>query len=404
MSEQTRAGEEVDPELRAEYRRQVESFLLRPKFHRETLRGDAYRSLFYLLREDSDADVDPELLYNVVKGMELYEGINLHIIYAMGPVLLADRGVYLDYAETLARKGMVESEKELEEVRGRGIFATEEEFERAANGRKATFLDALGWVLFAQGNLDDAEGTLLEALHASEESPSVFLHLGRLYEKRYARAVEEHPEDGALDFLDQALDFYLKGTLVQAMGENPNEEALETLYAQRHGSMEGFEAFTAGASATDADVRREKILGERLEEPKGMADFAMATLEGDTVRSEDLAGKVVVLNFWGTWCGPCVVEMPGIQEVYDRYKEDAGVVLLTLSNDENLDVLRRFMEKEGYTFPVLLDDGYVDEVAVHAFPTTWFVTPDGMRVFEKRGWSDDLLQEFGWRVEALRGG
>ena len=135
-----------------------------------------------------------------------------------------------------------------------------------------------------------------------------------------------------------------------------------------------------------------------------MAEFAMATLEGDTIRSADLAGKVVVINFWGTWCGPCVVEMPGIQEFYDQYKDDPGVVVLTLSNDENIDVLRRFMEKEEYTFPVMLDDGYVEEVSVRAFPTTWFVSPDGIRAFEKRGWSDDLPQEFGWRVEALRGG
>jgi len=402
IGEQTRAGEAVDPELKAEYRRQVESFLLRPEFHRETLRGDAYRSLFYHL--SGEETVDPELLHSVVKGMELYEGMNLHIIYAMGPLLMADEGIHLDYAEALVRKGMVESKKELEEYRERGVFDTEEEYERAEGSRRATFLDALGWVLFAKGSLDDAEGTLLEALQATDPGTSVFLHLGKVYEERYARAVEEHSEDGAEDYLDRALDFYLKGTLVQAPGKNPNDEALETLYAKRFGSMEGFEAFTAGATATDADARMDKILGERIEDPKNMTAFAMATLDGDTIRSEDLAGKVVVINFWGTWCGPCVLEMPGIQEVYDQYETDPAVVVLTLSNDENIDVLRRFMEREEYTFPVLLDDGYAREENVTAFPTTWFVTPEGFRAFEKRGWSDDLPQEFGWRVEALRGG
>lgn len=168
--------------------------------------------------------------------------------------------------------------------------------------------------------------------------------------------------------------------------------------------MEGFEDFVAGANATDADARRDKILAERIAEPEAMASFTMATLEGDTIRSEELAGKVVVINFWGTWCGPCVVEMPGIQKFYEAYRDDPGVVVLTLSNDENLDALRRFMVEGDYTFSVMLDDGYVDAVKVRAFPTTWFVTPQGRRAFEKRGWSDDLPQEFGWRVESLREG
>ena len=60
------------------------------------------------------------------------------------------------------------------------------------------------------------------------------------------------------------------------------------------------------------------------------------------------------------------------------------------------------MEKEGYTFPVLLDEGYVSDVKVRAFPTTWFVDPEGNICFEKMGWSEELAQEFGWRVEALR--
>ncbi len=402
IAEQMRAGEDVDPVLEAEYRRQLESFLLRPKFHRETLRGDAYRSLFYLLSEDEE--VDSELLYNVVKGMELYEGINTRIIYGLGPLALADQGVYLEYAESLARKGMVENEKDLEEAREAGIFDSEEQYEESAARSRATYLDALGWVLFAQGNLEGAELTLLEAVQATDQSASAFLHLGKLYERRYARAVAEGPESGATDFLDQALGFYLEGTLVQGMGDNPNEEALEAAYTKRYGSMEGFADFTAGASATDADARKAKILAERIEEPEAVAAFAMPTLEGDTIRSSDLAGKTVVLNFWGTWCGPCVVEMPGIQEVYERYKDDPDVMVLTLSNDENIDVLRRFMDEEDYTFPVMLDDGYVSQVGVQAFPTTWFVTPDGMRAFEKRGWSDDLPQEFGWRVEALMGG
>ncbi len=62
------------------------------------------------------------------------------------------------------------------------------------------------------------------------------------------------------------------------------------------------------------------------------------------------------------------------------------------------------MKKNGYDFAVLLDDGYVGKANVHAFPTTWFLDREGRKVFEKVGWSEKLLEEFSWRVEAIRGG
>jgi thiol-disulfide isomerase/thioredoxin len=400
--EQERAGEEPDPELKAKYRRQLEEYLMKPVHHRETLRGDAFRSLLYLLRDEEA--VDPEFLYQVVRGVELYEGINLHIIHAMAPILLAEHGAHLDYAESLARAGIEKSRKEMEEVRERGgIFDTEEEFQTAANRAEATMLDAVGWVLFHKGQIDDAEAELLRAYQLNEADPNIFHHLGQLYRKRSAMAADE--DSGlAESFLDQAQGFFLKGTMVQTPAENPNDEALKELFVERHGSLDGYEEFLTEAAETDSDTRKAKILAERIEEPDLMARFHLETLLGDSVESESLAGKVTVINFWGTWCGPCVIEMPEIQELSDKYANDEQVVVLTLSNDENPDVIHRFMEKEAYTFPVLLDDGYVRRVGVSAFPTTWFVGPDGRIHFQKRGWSDDLAQEFTWRIEAILGG
>ena len=60
------------------------------------------------------------------------------------------------------------------------------------------------------------------------------------------------------------------------------------------------------------------------------------------------------------------------------------------------------MMQKGSTFPVLLDDGYVSKAEVTAFPTIWFLDRDGRKVFVKAGWSDKLLEEFSWRVEAIR--
>ena len=94
--------------------------------------------------------------------------------------------------------------------------------------------------------------------------------------------------------------------------------------------------------------------------------------------------------------------MPGIQEFYDQHKDDPGVVFLTIANDTNPDLVHRFMAEHEYSFPVLLDDGFVRDAGVRAFPTSWFIDARGQIWFEKQGWSEELAEEFGWRVEALR--
>jgi len=403
LSEQQRETGEQDPELKATYRRRLEEFLMRPVFHRETLRGDAYRSLLYLLQEEEA--VDPELLYSVVRGVELYEGINIHIIYALAPTVLADHDAHLAYAEDLARKGFAAAEEQIQEYRDRGVFDSEEEAQMSADYFRSTMLDALGWVHFKQGLLDDAEGELIQAFELSETNVTAPLHLGRLYERRHALALEvDGDETMAEEFLDQAQSFYLKGSLVPRPGENPNDEALQALYERRQGTLEGYDGFLAEASSRDATDRRAEILEDRMEEPRAFPSFALEDLAGATVSSEDLAGKVVVINFWGTWCGPCVIEMPEIQAFYEEYKDDPGVVFLTIANDTNPDLVHRFMAEHEYSFPVLLDDGFVQDAGVRAFPTSWFIDAKGQIWFEKRGWSEELAQEFGWRVEALRSG
>jgi len=111
----------------------------------------------------------------------------------------------------------------------------------------------------------------------------------------------------------------------------------------------------------------------------------------------------VVINFWGIWCGWCVKELPDLQKLHEKYAADPDVAILTIDNDQNPSDVPPWMKQRGFTFPVLLDDGYVTKVGVHAFPTTWFLDREGRKVFEKVGWSEKLLEEFSWRVEATRG-
>ncbi|HSW31450.1 MAG TPA: TlpA disulfide reductase family protein [Longimicrobiales bacterium] len=87
-------------------------------------------------------------------------------------------------------------------------------------------------------------------------------------------------------------------------------------------------------------------------DPDEAPGYELVTLSGDTVRSADLAGRVVVVNFWATWCPPCRLEMPSLQKLHERRAED-GVVVLGFSTDVGGDEgVRSFLRERGITYPV----------------------------------------------------
>jgi peroxiredoxin len=84
-------------------------------------------------------------------------------------------------------------------------------------------------------------------------------------------------------------------------------------------------------------------------------DFALPSLDGQTVRLSDLRGKAVLLNFWATWCSPCRQEMPTIEKVYQDSKS-RGLAILAVSLDAgSKSVVKSFMQELKLEFPVLLD-------------------------------------------------
>ncbi len=89
---------------------------------------------------------------------------------------------------------------------------------------------------------------------------------------------------------------------------------------------------------------------ERLREK---ADFTLADLQGKTWTLSDLKGKVVIVNFWATWCPPCVKEIPDLQELYERFKGQ-GLVVLGIADDDP-DTLKKFVAERKVPYPVLPD-------------------------------------------------
>jgi peroxiredoxin len=128
----------------------------------------------------------------------------------------------------------------------------------------------------------------------------------------------------------------------------------------------------------------------RLGQAEPAAAFAVATPDGGTLRLADVRGKVVFLNFWATWCEPCLEEMPAMERLSRAYR-DRGLVVLALSADrEGASVVKPFLKRHGLTFPVGLDpDQSVARLyRVWALPSTFIVDRAGTGLFRAHGARD----------------
>ncbi|MFC2013832.1 peroxiredoxin family protein [Chloroflexota bacterium] len=117
-------------------------------------------------------------------------------------------------------------------------------------------------------------------------------------------------------------------------------------------------------------------------------DFTFKDPDGKSVSLSGLRGRPVMLNFWKTWCGPCKYEMPLIQDLaYDKERAEAGLILLTVNSGESADTVLKFMKKNGFSFPVLLDIKKVImwSYNVRNIPTTFFIGRDGIISLVKVG-------------------
>lgn len=124
-------------------------------------------------------------------------------------------------------------------------------------------------------------------------------------------------------------------------------------------------------------------------------NFTLRDIHGDQVSMTGLRGKNVIINFWATWCGPCRLEMPYLQKLYEAHEGD--LVILAVNFDEPETAVAAFTDELGLTFDVLLDPGAVvqDVYEIRAYPSTYFVDEEGViRAVRIGVLTEDLLDRY----------
>jgi len=215
-------------------------------------------------------------------------------------------------------------------------------------------------------------------------------------------ALEGHRPD-ALAFYQQALrtrpappEFW-HGRL-----DDPLTEDARSLWKEMGGSEI---AWTLFVTPPQADAPQ--LAQGRWEKPvKSLPAFELADLAGKTWRLKNLEGKVVLVNVWATWCGPCQAELPKLEQLYKNTRDRADLQILTFNIDQDLGLVAPFVRDKGFTFPVLpayaLVNSVVDEIAI---PQNWILDSKGSWRLTQLGfggetdWGGEMLK----KMESVRG-
>lgn len=207
---------------------------------------------------------------------------------------------------------------------------------------------------------------------------------------KYLLAGASDDERGRREIQSRLPGIYLK------FGRSEQEAAADFDQAVRR-----YRALMTPTAALREEEKR-RLLGLRTATPA--ADFKILRFDKKELRSSDLSGKVAVLLFWATWCGPCVAEMPHFQDAVSKYANHQDVVFLAISIDERKLAVRPFIERGGFRLPVAYDINSAAAFGINSVPALILIDRQGRVAYREAGFggaADRYLERLSWRIDEL---
>jgi len=295
----------------------------------------------------------------------------------------------------IAKLGVQRGESELKnQSKKKPEYLTEKEWKEETEYYAGLNFFSFGKALYLTGNKKDAESNLEKAVTLTQKEEGEINEL-------YVNAVFEYGDKAKTKTIIE--DFIKNGK-----NTTPMIDVLKETYVSEKGSEDGFDNYLSTFKSFALNSIKEKLKAEMINEPA--PDFTLGDLNGNKVSLSELKGKTIILDFWATWCGPCISSFPGMKKAVEKYAGDANVKFLFINSWERVEDRKTsahsFIKKNKYPFQVLMDynDKVVGAYGVSGIPTKFIIDKNGNIRFKSIGFAgnvDQLVDEISVMVSML---
>lgn len=305
----------------------------------------------------------------------------------------AEKGKNLEKAADLSKEGTEWAKGHIKAPREAidPVYQTDAQLQKARLNAYGTYADTYGYILLKQGKLPQALPYLKEAAKATEGANADI-------NQRYIQALTQVDPSAVLEVVEPLIAENNSSELI--------EEALKTAYVKTHAGESGFDAYLARLKKKGIEHHKAQLREKLIRRPAPA--FNLVNLDGQSVGLADLKGKTVIVDFWATWCGPCIASFPGMQNVVEKFKADPKVAFVFVNCRQTETDKKKnaadFMAKKGYTFDVLLDEDneVYNQFGVAGIPTKFIIDRTGVIRFKSAGFMGNtaaLVNELSLMIE-----